>query len=161
MEPMETAASPRRFSWPLAAGAVVLGLLGAAAGVKVFLAPKRDLAVLRAESVKDVMTLYELQMAYKKRHGTFVDGAELLISKARDREGLRARLASHVDMATLTVVGDAEKFKIEANVLDAERTLLKIKGPIDGRRPERAVPRLAEHTRSGGLDAGAPIAPAR
>ena len=63
-------------------------------------------------------------------------------------------------MNTLTVVGDANKFKIELNVLDADRTLISVKGPIAPRAPPAAP--LALPTQTPAMSAGgAPISPGR
>ena len=53
-----------------------------------------------------------------------------LLSVSPDAAALKARLAANADMNTLAVVGTADKFKIELNVLDPERTSIKIRGPV-------------------------------
>jgi hypothetical protein len=89
----------------------------------------------------DISRLYGLQLAYKQAHGTYANDFAALLTVAPDAAALKASLSANVDMTTLTVVGDANKFKIELNVLDHDRTPFKVRGPITWQPPARtAVP---------------------
>jgi hypothetical protein len=114
----------------LLAAALTIGLIGASGGWWFWIKPKSDVAQLRYNSMKDVLLLYGLQLYHHKVKGSYANDLEALLALTRRPEKVRARLASHVDMNTLAVVSEGSKFKIEANVLDGERTLMKIKGPI-------------------------------
>jgi hypothetical protein len=112
---------------------VVLGLLavGGLAG-HYFLNVKTEyaLTLLRAEAQMDLLRLEALQLDYKKRHGAFAADLGALLGSAPDGgAALRARLKEHTHLETLVVDGDADGFRLEANVRDAERTLLVIRGP--------------------------------
>lgn len=109
---------------------LAVGALAAFGGWRLWLKPREINARKRYETVRDVASLYALQLTYKKRTGRYADGLDALLAIAQNRDAVKARLARNADLSTLTVVGDAEKFKIEANVLDEERTLVKIKGPL-------------------------------
>jgi hypothetical protein len=78
----------------------------------------------------DLSRLYGLQAAYKRAKGAYANDLASLLSVDPDAAALKASLAANVDMNTLAVVGDAKKFKIELNVLDPDRTPIKIRGPI-------------------------------
>ncbi len=138
---------------------LAFGVLGAGLGWRVWLKPQRDRANLRYESMNDVLKLYGLQTAYKAAHGTYADGLGALLSAAPDRDAIRARLAAHVDMNTVAVVAAGAKFKIEVNVLDGNRTLIKIKGPPSNFVPREAPRTLVETGQSAGADVGAPVLP--
>lgn len=112
------------------AGGVALGSAAAAAWWRFSVVPERALVRKRYQSTMDIATLYGLQLSYKRARGTYANDLASLLSVDPDGAALKASLAANVDMNTLTVVGDANKFKIELNVLDSGRTLIKIKGPI-------------------------------
>lgn len=141
------------------AAAVVLGLLGAAGVRRVWLKPQWDASDRRFETSRDLMTLYSLQLDHKAAKGVFAGDLDSLLALSPEGAALKARLAAHVDMNTLAVVGDAERFKLEANVLDPERTLIKVRGPIleSAAGPAPA----ADAASASGLNEGAPIAPER
>lgn len=115
------------------AGLAAAAGLGLAGYVALKLKPEHDAIMLRARTTQDLFELYDLQMAHKKRYGSFAGGLEELLKTAPDGgAALRARLREHSHLDTLVVAGDQDKFKLEANVRDAERTLLRIKGPRVG-----------------------------
>jgi hypothetical protein len=111
-------------------GGLVLGALCAAGGWRFWLRPQRRTAEMRYETMQDVSTLFGLQLHYFKVKGAYAPDLDTLLTLSPDREAFKARMAEHLDLNTLAVVGDAEHFKVEANVLDKDRTLIKIKGPI-------------------------------
>jgi hypothetical protein len=167
--PPAPAAAPRP-SWtqrlfnPSSARGLLLALAtGAAAaggGWWFWLKPHQELARVRFETDSDVLKLYGLQLRYKKAKGTYASDLDALLSLEPDAAARKARMADHMDLATLTIVGDAKKFKIEANVLDAERTLVKIRGPIQ----DRPAPRSEANVRETGIGPGGdglPVAPAQ
>lgn len=95
--------------------------------------PEFELTLLRAEAQRDLLSLFELQLAHHKRYAVYSSDLEQLLRSAPDGgAALRARLQKHTHLDTLVVAGDAERFKLEANVRDAERTLLVMKGPRPG-----------------------------
>ncbi len=112
------------------AGAVALGAAAAATWWRFSIAPKRALVQKRYQATMDIATLYGLQLSYKRARGTYANDLASLLSVDPDGAALKASLGANTDMNTLTVVGDANKFKIELNVLDPDRTLIRIKGPI-------------------------------
>lgn len=139
------------------AGGLLLGVAGIAVVRRAWLEPRRQAAQKRFETMSDLATLYGLQLAHKRATGRYADRLEALLALSPDGAALKARMAGHLDLNTLTVVGDEWAFKIEANVLDADRTLMKIKGPVhDVSRPKAAAP-LAERAPKIEVDAGAPI----
>lgn len=139
------------------AAGLALGALGAAGGWWFWLKPQRDLARVRYETFQDVSTLFSLQLHYKKVKGVFAPDLDALLTLSPDRDAFKARMADHLDMNTIAVVGDADKFKVEANVLDKDRTLIRLKGPIV--TPPRAAPRtlpVASQTDENGAPIDAP-----
>lgn len=116
------------------AAGLVVGGLAAAGGWWIALKPARETAERRYSTMQEISTLYGLQLQYKQLKGVYAGDLDALLSLMPDRDAFKARLAAHVDMNTLAVVGDAEKFKIEANVLDKERTLVRLKGPVHTQR---------------------------
>jgi hypothetical protein len=135
-----------------------LGAAAAAGGWQVWLKPQRDVARMRFETTRDVLSLYGLEMQYKKAKGVYASDLDALLALAPDGAARKADMGRHLDLTTLAIVGDAQKFKIEANVLDADRTLIKIRGPIQDRpapRAEIVVPLAA----GSGVDGGRPVAP--
>ena len=112
------------------AGALALGAAAAVAWWCFSVVPARALLRKRSRSVTAIAKLYGLQLSYKRAHGTYANDLASLLSVDPDRAALKAALAANVDMNTLAVVGDANKFKIELNVLDSGRTLLRLKGPL-------------------------------
>ncbi|MFI5362502.1 MAG: hypothetical protein ACHQ49_11075 [Elusimicrobiota bacterium] len=122
------------------AGGLVLGAAGTAAWWRVSFAPSRALTEKRVQATLDIARLYALELSYKQAHGAYANDLNALLSAGRDGAALKASLAANVDMNTLAVVGDAQKFKIELNVLDAGRTLIKVKGPVVPRAQSAAAP---------------------
>jgi hypothetical protein len=119
--------------------AVVLGgALGTAiAGAwwKIWVVPEQAIIHKRYQSTMDIARMYGLQLTYKRAHGTFANDFASLLTVEPDAAALKASLAANIDMTTLTVVGDEKRFKIELNVLDAERTPIRIRGPIVPKAP--------------------------
>ncbi len=109
--------------------ASVLATAGWAAYVwKTELAPAKAAAETRFRSHNALMRLYALQLAHHKQKGTFAGDLDTLLAGAPDAEQIRAELTATTDITTLAVIGDEQKFRLEANVLDAERTLVKFRG---------------------------------
>ncbi|MDE2491190.1 MAG: hypothetical protein KGM24_10105 [Elusimicrobia bacterium] len=164
---MSDAAAPstwlQRLTSPRSLAAAAVGLLvglGAAfVGQRVLLRPKKETARRRYETTRDVMRLYGLQLQYKKEKGVYANGLDSLLSVAPDAAALKAGFADHLDTTTLEVDGNAASFRIEANVLDADRTLVKIKGPVPEFPTRRPAPVLAPTATSGDSDGGAPVLP--
>ncbi len=122
----------RAFAMSMAAVAA-LALAGAAGWWQLVAKPEHDALMLRAHVTTDLYALYDLQMAYKKRYGAFCGDLETLLKTAPDGgSDLRAKLQAHTHLDTLVVASDGEKFKLEANVRDAERTLVRVNGPRVG-----------------------------
>ena len=127
----ESFTDPRNLFYVLLA--VVLGFAGAAAGWKLYIKPIRATADIQYRSHECLMRLYDLQMAYHGAHGTYAGDLDTLLASASDGAQLREKLKASVDINTLAVVGDASRFRLEINVLDPQRTSVKIRGPL-GRR---------------------------
>jgi hypothetical protein len=117
----------------IVAAALALGAAGAGVGWKLVLQPARAIAVVRYQSHLGLMKLYDLQLAYHGAHGTYANDLDTLLASEPDGARLRAQLAASMDINTLAVIGDANRFRLEANVLDPQRTSVKIRGPLDGR----------------------------
>jgi len=149
--------TPALFKMLLAAAA--LGAATAGAAWWAWLRPARDAAAMRAATVDDVLALYGLEMRYAKAKGSYASDLDTLLTLTPDGAQRKARMAGHLDLSTLAIVGDARKFKIEANALDAERTLVKIKGPIAD-RPAPRTEVLLQDTGTGLGSDGKPLAPA-
>lgn len=113
--------------------ALALGMAGAALGSHLYLKPMRAIAEKRYQSHLCLIRLYDLQIAYHAAHETYANDLDTLLATAPDAAELRAQLKNSVDINTLTVVGDAERFRLEANVLDEQRTSVKIRGPLGKR----------------------------
>jgi hypothetical protein len=128
----QRAVAPRTILTILAAMAVG----AAAAGVwrQVWLKPRQALTQKRVDATLDLARLYGLQLAYKKAHGTFANDLGALLPLSPEGAALKADLAANADMSTFVVAGDAQRFKIELNVLDPERTSIKIRGPLTPRQ---------------------------
>ena len=144
-----------------AAAAGVAAGFALAAGAWCFkIKPEEARVQKRYQSGLDIARLYGLQLDYKKAKGTYANDLDSLLALAPDGATLWANLAANADMTTLAVVGSETKFKIELNVLDGERTSIKIRGPIAPRvsaakalvLPASAPPMNAD---------GAPLAPGR
>jgi hypothetical protein len=147
-------------TWLSIAGGLLVGAAAAGVWWKVYLVPEQALVQKRYQSTVDIARLYGLQLSYKRAHGTYANDFPSLLTVAPEAAELKARLAANVDMNTLTVVGDANKFKIELNVLDGERTPIRVKGPVvekKGAPESAAVPVPAAPMTSD----GAPLVPAR
>ncbi|MCR4296503.1 MAG: hypothetical protein NUW21_13285 [Elusimicrobia bacterium] len=113
--------------------ALALGAAGAAVGWKVYLKPIRAIAAVRYQSHLGLMRLYDLQLAYHAKHGVYADGLDALLASTPEGPQLREKLKSTMDLETLAVIGDADRFRLEANVLDPQRTSVKIRGPLGER----------------------------
>lgn len=113
------------------AAGLTLGTLIAAGGWWFWLKPQRDVARLRYETMMDVSTLFGLQRHFKEVKGVYAPDLDTLLTLSPDRDAFKARMAGHLDLTTIAVVGSTDAFKIEANVLDPDRTLIRIKGPIE------------------------------
>jgi hypothetical protein len=142
----------------LIVAALAVGAAASGAGWWFWLKPQLDVARLRSETTADVLTLYGLQMRYHQRKRTYANDLDSLLALEPDGAARKARMNGHLDLSTLAIVGDATKFKIEANVLDLQRTLIKIRGPIR----DRPAPRPEVIVRETGLGLGGdgrPVAP--
>lgn len=138
---MEDPASPAPSSWsqrlfaPRNLASMAAGLvLGSAlvGGIWWFYTkPRVEAAQKIYDATMDLWVLYDLQLASKRSTGAYVNGLDALLATTKDGPALKTRLAGHIDLNTAAIVGEAAKFKIELNVLDKDRTLVKIKGPID------------------------------
>lgn len=113
--------------------ALATGAGGAALGWRFYLKPIRALAAVRYQSHLGLMKLYDLQLAYHASHGTFANDLDALLASAPDGPRLRAQLAATMDITTLAVIGDEKRFRLEANVLDPQRTSVKIRGQLGER----------------------------
>ncbi|NNN04896.1 MAG: hypothetical protein HKL90_03250 [Elusimicrobia bacterium] len=139
-------------------GALVVGAAASGAAWRLWLKPQNDAQRKRFETTEDVLELYGLQLKYARAHGFYASDLDALLALAPDGAARKARMAGHLDLTTLAVVGDAKKFKIEANVLDDDRTLVKILGPIFDRPwAPKAGPTLEETGGSVGQN-GLPVA---
>lgn len=166
VEDFAAPASPAPLAWkqrlqsPRALAAVLAGAIagGAITGGywRFSVKPKLEAAQKLYNATMDMWALYDLQMESKKSAGTYANGLDALLAKAKDGRALKTRLAGHVDLNTITIVGDAEKFKVELNILDADRTLIKIHGPLDrsiwGGTAAAPLPEASSSN-----DAGAPV----
>ena len=130
------AAFRQKRSPKLIAGSLALGVALSGLGWQFYLKPIRAIAEKRIQTQKAMIRLYDLQMTFRGAHGTFANDPETLINSAPDASALREQLKANADYSTLTVVGDAEKFKLESNVLDPERTAIKIRGPFPTSTPK-------------------------
>jgi hypothetical protein len=138
------------------AAGLAIGAAGAAAWWRLSYLPARAIVQRRYQSTLDIAKLYGLQLSYKRVKGTYANDLGSLLLVDPDGRALKANLAANVDMNTLAVVGDANKFKIELNVLDPDRTLIKIKGPIVPRAAAAPAPNLGTQPPPMNAD-GAPI----
>ncbi len=111
-------------------GGLALGTALATGWWRISVVPEEALLRKRHEATLDIAKMYRLQLTYKQAKGTYANDFASLLSVDPDGASLKASLAANVDMTTLTVVGDANKFKIELNVVDPERTPIKVRGPI-------------------------------
>ena len=124
--------SERRSKLALAIAAS-LGLAGIGAFQKFYLKPQRAIADIQYQSHLGLMRLYDLQMAYHGANGAYANDLDTLLMSAPDGAQLREQLKASVDINTLAVLGDAKRFRLEANVLDPRRTSVKIRGPLGKR----------------------------
>ena len=138
---MEETATPspfaqvlRKLREPRTLGSIALALALGAAGAGVYwqlaLKPMRAVAATQYQSHIALMRLYDLQVAYGDANGRYANDLDALLMSAPDGAQLREKLKGCVDLNTLAVVGDANGFKFEANVLDPSRTSVKIRGPM-------------------------------
>jgi len=118
---------------------IIVGLVlavaaaGSAVYKKVVLKPELALATMRYEAQMGLMRLYDLQMEYRKGHEAYANDLEALLATAPDGAQLRDKLKASTDISTLAVIGDADRFRLEANIRDPQRTLVKIRGPLGER----------------------------
>jgi hypothetical protein len=113
--------------------AAFLLVAGAAGYYALVIRPEYELVLLRGRAQLDLFGLYGLQQEFRSRHGAYSNDLETLLRSAPDGgAGLRASLQAHTHLDTLVVDGDAWRFKLEANVRDPERTLLRLSGPKAG-----------------------------
>ena len=111
----------------------VLALAGVGAVWKFYLIPVRAVSNIRFQAHGSLMRLYDLQMAYHGAHKAYANDLETLLASASDGAQLREKLKASVDINTLAVVGDADRFRLEINMLDPQRTSVKIRGPLGER----------------------------
>ncbi|MBI5247158.1 MAG: hypothetical protein HY923_08245 [Elusimicrobia bacterium] len=123
--------SPRSLAAMAALG--VVAAAGAWGYWRVAVKPQIAAATMRFESHNAMMRLYELQFVYRKTHDSYAKDLDSLLASAPDGPQLRAKLQDTTDITTLAVIGDADRFRLEANVRDPERTLVKFRGPTGGR----------------------------
>ena len=131
--------------------------IGLAIGLWLWARPQSEFSPKRYETARDILTLFDLQLSYKNAKGVYANDLDSLLAISPQGAAIKARLAQHLDMGTLVVGGGADKFRLEANALDAQRTLVKISGPVPKRAHSSRT--LAEASSSAGSDAGAPVAP--
>jgi hypothetical protein len=113
--------------------ALALGAAGTGITWRFYLKPIRAVAETRYRAQAGLIRLYDLQVAYRKANGAYANDLDTLLMSAPDGAQLREKLKASVDLNTLAVVGDANRFRLEANVLDPERTSVKIRGPLGQR----------------------------
>lgn len=145
---------PRRF-----AAGLLLGVIGFAIA-RACHKPQQALTQKHYATSQDVLELYRLQIRYKTARGAYANDLDSLLSITPDAAARKARMGEHLDMSTLAVVGNAKHFKIEANVLDPERTFVSIRGPIPYYYHPGKEPTLQTMEAPPTLD-GAPLAPGR
>ncbi|MEQ1919004.1 MAG: hypothetical protein ABL955_07375 [Elusimicrobiota bacterium] len=109
--------------------AAILALAGVGAVWKFYVLPVRAVSNIRFQAHGCLMRMYDLQLAYHGTHGAYANDLETLLASASDGAQLREKLKASVDINTLAVVGDATRFRLEINMLDPQRTALKIRGP--------------------------------
>lgn len=126
------AAYKRRVVSPASLAAIgistALSIAGVAGFHTFFIKPRRAIIATRYNSHVALMRLYKLQLSYHAAHGTFASTLETLLSSTPDGAQLREQLKATTDITTLAVIGDASRFRLEANILDPERTLVKFRG---------------------------------
>ena len=142
------------------AGGLALGAAAAGVWWKFWAVPEQAIVQKRYQSTLDIARMYGLQLSYKRAHGIYANDFPSLLTVEPEAAALKASLAANVDMNTLTVVGDANKFKIELNVLDGDRTPIKVKGPVAPRTAAAEPAALRPLAPPMNAD-GAPITPAR
>ncbi len=139
---------------------IAVGLVLAAGGWYYKIRPEEALNQKRVDATLDIAKLYGLQLSYKAAKGAYANDLDSLLALSPDGAALKASLAANVDMATLAVVGDKDKFKVELNVLDETRTPIKVKGPVAPRVPATAPAALTEQAPPLNAD-GAPLSSGR
>ena len=116
------------------------GLLGAALAIaagggigivagRMVAEPHRKLGELRFKAQTVMFKLHDLQRDFRRAKGQYANGLDALLASTPEGPAIRKELSERVDMNTLVVKGDAKAFRLEANILDPERTLIKLKGP--------------------------------
>lgn len=122
---------------PRTLGLIALSLaIGAAAsgiGWKFYLEPQRAIARTRFQAHNTLVKLYDLQMAHREANGRFANDIDTLLNGVPGAADIRAELKASVDLNTLAVIGDENRFRLEANVSDPLRTSIKIRGPVGER----------------------------
>lgn len=122
---------------PRTLGMIALSLaIGAAAsgiGWKFYLEPQREIARTRFKAHNTLVKLYDLQMAHHEANGRFANDIDTLLNGVPGAADIRAELKASVDLNTLAVIGDENRFRLEANVSDSQRTSIKIRGPVGER----------------------------
>ncbi|MDE2510039.1 MAG: hypothetical protein KGL74_02855 [Elusimicrobia bacterium] len=147
---------PLQLAAYIAAGLAV-GAAAAFGARKAWLNPQQEAANVRYETLMDVTKLYDLQEEYFKAHGVYADGLDTLLTSVPDREAFKKRMASHLDLTTIAIVGGPKKFRVEANALDKDRSLIKLRGPILPHEKSDADIRFTEASTSAGGNDGAPV----
>lgn len=125
------APAPRTYAY--LALTLALAAAGTGAGWRFYLKPILATADIRYRSHQCLMRLYDLQIAYQDAHGVFANDLDTLLASASDGPQLHEKLRGSVDLNTLAVLGDASRFRLEVNILDPERTAVKIRGPLGER----------------------------
>jgi hypothetical protein len=117
---------------------LLLGLSTVLSGVGCFaywqfaMKPQLEAAQTHYRAHIAMMRLWDLQKAYHAAHGTYANDLDSVLAGAPDADKLRETLKNNTDINTLVVRGDEKRFRLEANILDSERTLLKFRGPTGG-----------------------------
>lgn len=119
----------------IAASLLIVAVVLIAGGWLFYVKPQNVEFAQRSQAHRSLMKLFDLQTAYHQVHGTFANNLDSLLAAAPDGPQVREQLKTCVDINTVAVVGDAERFKLEINVLDGRRTPMKIRGPALGPKP--------------------------
>ena len=130
-EPKKGLFGPRALLY--AALSLALGAAAVGAGWRFHLKPLMAAERNRRQAELSLLRLYTLQEDYRNAHGTYANDLDAILAWAPDGAQLREKLKACVDLDTVAVIGDAKRFRLEINVLDPERTSVKIRGPVGER----------------------------
>jgi len=110
--------------------ALAIGAAASGLGWKFYLEPQRAIARTQFKAHNTLLKLYDLQMAHREANGRFANDIDTLLGGVPGAADIRAELKASVDLNTLAVIGDENRFRLEANVSDPLRTSIKIRGPV-------------------------------